>query len=43
MPIYRNEFLKKIRERDDIKIFQITKENREKLYQDIKFKVASDS
>jgi len=41
IPVYKNKFLKKIRERDDTKILEITKENREKLYRDIKFKIAS--
>ncbi|MEA1965507.1 MAG: NTPase [Candidatus Aerophobetes bacterium] len=34
VPEYRNEFLEKIREREDVKIVRITRENREKLWGD---------
>jgi len=33
MPIYKNEFLEEIREREDAKIIKITRENREKIYE----------
>ena len=33
IPIYKNEFLEEIRERKDAKIIKITRENREKIYE----------
>jgi len=33
IPEYRNEFLEKIRKREDVKIVKITRENREKLWE----------
>jgi len=31
IPVYKNEFLEKIRQREDVKIYNVTRENREKL------------